>query len=71
MNIPSQEHQQTVTTAAESASANSGVAGAADGYVYRAAMSAARLPSDYTARVIPSCGGVAIPLENARILWQR
>jgi starch phosphorylase len=41
------------------------------GYVYSAAVSAARPPADYTARVIPQCDGVAIPLEDARILWQR
>jgi starch phosphorylase len=46
-------------------------AGASDGYVYSAAVSAARPPADYTARVIPHCDGVAIPLEDARILWQR
>jgi starch phosphorylase len=46
-------------------------AGASGSYVYRAAVSAARPPADYTARVIPYCSGVAIPLENARILWQR
>ena len=27
--------------------------------------------ADYTARVIPHCDGVAVPLEDARILWQR
>ena len=37
----------------------------------RAAVSAARPAEDYTARVIPQCDGVAIPLEDARILWQR
>jgi starch phosphorylase len=47
------------------------VAGAAGGYVYSASVSAARPPADYTARVIPHCDGVAIPLEDARILWQR
>ena len=26
---------------------------------------------DYTARVIPQRSGVAVPLESARILWQR
>jgi starch phosphorylase len=41
------------------------------GYVYSAAVSAGRPPADYTARVIPHCSGVAIPLEDARILWQR
>ncbi len=45
--------------------------GVSDGYVYSAAVSAARPPADYTARVIPNRDGVAIPLEEARILWQR
>jgi glycogen phosphorylase len=47
------------------------LAGASGGYVYSAAVSAARPPGDYTARVIPDCDGVAVPLEAARILWQR
>jgi starch phosphorylase len=46
-------------------------AGALDRDVYRAAVSAARPPADYTARVIAHHDGVAIPLEDARILWQR
>ncbi len=46
-------------------------AGASGGYVYRAAVSAARPATDYTARMIPHCHGVAIPLEAAQILWQR
>lgn len=41
------------------------------GYVYTAAVSAARPPGDYTARVIPHRPGAAVPLEAARILWQR
>jgi starch phosphorylase len=41
------------------------------GYVYSATVAAARPPADYTARVIPHCDGVAIPLEDERILWQR
>ena len=45
--------------------------GAPGTYVYNAAVSAARPPGDYTARVMPHCAGVAIPLEEARILWQR
>jgi starch phosphorylase len=45
--------------------------GASGGYVYSAAVSAARPPADYTARVIPHCDGVAVPLEAAQILWQR
>jgi starch phosphorylase len=39
--------------------------------VYSAAVSAVRPPADYTARVIPHCDGVVVPLEEARILWQR
>jgi starch phosphorylase len=41
------------------------------GYVYSASVSAARPPADYTARVIPHRDGVSVPLEAARILWQR
>ena len=40
-------------------------------YVYSATVAAARPPADYTARVMPHCDGVAIPLEDAQILWQR
>ena len=47
------------------------LAGASGGYVYSAAVPAARPPADYTARVIPHRDSVAIPLEDARILWQR
>ncbi len=46
-------------------------AGASGGCVYSAAVSAARAAGDYTARVLPNYDGVAIPLEDARILWQR
>ena len=45
--------------------------GAPGGHVYGAAVSAARPPADYTARLIPRCDGVAIPLEEPWILWQR
>ncbi len=45
--------------------------GAPATYVYSAAVSAVRPATDYTARVIPHCDHVAIPLEYARILWQR
>jgi glycogen phosphorylase len=38
--------------------------------LYGATVSAARPPTDYTARLIPHHDGVAIPLEDARILWQ-
>ena len=40
-------------------------------YVYSATVPAALPPADYTARVMPRCDGVAIPLEDPRILWQR
>ena len=39
--------------------------------VYRAAVPATRPATDYTARVVPHRSGVAVPLESARILWQR
>jgi glycogen phosphorylase len=45
--------------------------GASGGYVYSAAVSATRSPVDYTARMIPHRDGIAIPLEDVRILWQR
>ncbi len=45
--------------------------GATNGYAYRAAVPAARPATDYTARLIPHRDGVAVPLEDAHILWQR
>ena len=45
--------------------------GAVNGYVYSVTVAATRAVGDYTARVIPSCSGVAVPLEAAHILWQR
>jgi len=47
------------------------LADASGGYVYGAAVSADREAGDYTARLVPNCAGVAVPLEVARILWQR
>jgi starch phosphorylase len=41
------------------------------GYIYSATVAATRPSTDYTARVMPRCDGVAIPLEDPRILWQR
>ena len=38
---------------------------------YGAAVSAARPARDYTARIVPSQQGAAVPLEAAYILWQR
>ena len=43
----------------------------ATGYVYTAEVPAARPAADYTARVIPHHSGAVVPLEAARILWQR
>ena len=43
----------------------------ANGTIYHAQVSATRPATDYTARVIPQHAGVAVPLEAARILWQR
>ena len=39
--------------------------------VYRATVPTTRPARDYTARVVPQRSGVAVPLESARILWQR
>lgn len=47
------------------------LAGAARGYVYGAAVPAARPASDYTARVVPHHPEARVPLEAAFILWQR
>jgi len=45
--------------------------GSVNGYAYHAEVAAARPASDYTARLIPHRDGVSVPLEEARILWQR
>ncbi len=45
--------------------------GAVNGYAYRAEVPASRPDADYTARLIPHCSGVLIPLEANQILWQR
>ena len=45
--------------------------GAAGGYAYSARVDATRPPTDYTARAIPCCADVAVPIEASRILWQR
>jgi glycogen phosphorylase len=39
--------------------------------IYQATIPTTRPASDYTARVIPQRAGAAVPLECARILWQR
>jgi starch phosphorylase len=43
----------------------------ANGYVYTAEVSAARPATDYTARVIPHFASIAVPMEEAHILWQQ
>jgi starch phosphorylase len=45
--------------------------GGAGGYAYRAPVPAIRPATDYTARAIPQHTGVAVPLEDERILWQQ
>lgn len=42
-----------------------------NGHIYRAEVPAMDPPSSFTPRIIPHFPGVAIPLESARILWQR
>ena len=39
--------------------------------VFHATVQTPRPASDYTARIIPVHSGAAVPLESARILWQR
>jgi starch phosphorylase len=43
----------------------------AGGYAYVGQVPATRPVTDYTARVIPRCDGVAIPLEQEQILWRQ
>ncbi len=43
----------------------------AGSYVCSTTISFSRPATDYTARLIPRREGVAVPLENAQILWQR
>jgi starch phosphorylase len=43
----------------------------ANDFTYSAQLPATRPATDYTARVIPQHDNVAVPLEAARILWQR
>ena len=45
--------------------------GAPNSYGYSTAVSASRPETDYTVRVIPHHEGVAVPLENAQILWHQ
>jgi glycogen phosphorylase len=43
----------------------------ANGYTYSAQVYTTRAATDYTARVIPQHDSLVVPLELARILWQR
>jgi starch phosphorylase len=43
----------------------------AGSYIYSATVPAIRSPADYTARVLPHYEGLAFPLEDSRIVWQR
>jgi starch phosphorylase len=43
----------------------------AKGTIYSTQVPTTRPATDFTARVIPHCSGVAVPLEAAQILWQR
>ena len=45
--------------------------GEAGGYGYSAIVSSARPATDYTARILPHCIGLAVPLEANWILWQK
>ncbi len=39
--------------------------------LYEASVPTARAAGDYTARIVPSCPGVHVPLEAPYVLWQR
>ena len=45
--------------------------GAENGYEYHVEVPAARAAGDYSVRIIPNMKGVSVPLESAKILWQR
>lgn len=47
------------------------LAGVAGGYAYRAGVPAAQPAASYTPRIVPQCSAAAVPLEVARVLWQR
>jgi glycogen phosphorylase len=48
-----------------------GFSGTAGMDIYRAAVAAERSIADYTARIVPADGEIAVPLEAPYILWQR
>jgi hypothetical protein len=70
------ENAQTLFSAALASPTAGGdrvrqLVGGANGYAYRAEVSAARPATDYTARLIAQPDDLAVPLEDAHILWQR
>ena len=42
-----------------------------NGYIFSAQVPTTRPATDYTARIVPHYDGVALPLEDTHILWQR
>jgi starch phosphorylase len=47
------------------------MSGGSGGYLYRGAVASTRPPTDYTPRLLAGRDGVAVPLEEAHVLWQR
>ena len=47
------------------------LAGAVNGFIYEASVSATRPAEDYTPRIVPYHPQAFIPLEDSHILWQR
>jgi starch phosphorylase len=45
--------------------------GAENGYIYKGRVPTTRQADDFTARIVPYFTGVALPLEETHILWQR
>jgi starch phosphorylase len=47
------------------------IPGSTNAYLYGTSVAAVRPASDYTPRIVPHFTGVAVPLEEGQILWQR
>jgi starch phosphorylase len=47
------------------------LAGATNGFTYRATVAAGRPSEQYTPRIVPEKAGVSVPLEASQILWFR
>ena len=45
--------------------------GEAGGYVFGTTVPATRPAADYTARIMPHCEGLAVPLATGWLLWQK